>query len=95
MNELVHADIFFLVTTAVLIVLAIIFAIGLAYAVSILRDVKYMSKRIREEGDEVIEDIHILREHIKNEGFKLSMIARLVSKFWRRSRKGKRSRDDE
>jgi len=87
MGELVHADIFFMITTAVVVVLAIVAAVGLSYAVSILRDIKYITKRIKSESDEVIEDLHILREHIKNEGFKLSMISKIVSKFWKRRKK--------
>jgi hypothetical protein len=93
MGELIHADIFFMVTTAALVIVTIIAVIALVYAVAILKDIKYVSKRIKTESDEVIEDIHVLRTSIKEHGFKISVLTSLFSKFFLRKRKGKRKED--
>lgn len=87
MPEIIHADIFFFTTTIVVVILAIVAIIVSLYVVSILNDIKYISKRIREGSDEVLEDIKVLREHIMAEGFKIGTMTKLFRKFFKRGRK--------
>ena len=49
MNTLVHADIFFFVTTIAVVVVAAALAIALMYLVRILNDVKKIAEQVREE----------------------------------------------
>ena len=71
MDTLIHADIFFFVTTIVVIVVGILFAIALIYLVMILKRVKNITEAVREETILFREDIHELRGSVKREGFKL------------------------
>ncbi len=87
MTTLIHADVFFFVTSLAVIVFTVIAVVATLYIISILNDVKHITKRIRTESDEVLEDIKVLREHIREEGFKVGMIAKLLGKFFKKKRK--------
>ncbi len=87
MTTLIHADIFFFVTAVAVVVFSALAVVATIYIISILNDIKHISKRIRIESDEVLEDIKILREHILEEGFKVGMITKLLGKFFKKKRK--------
>ena len=87
MKELIHADVFFFVTTIVVVVLGAIVATLLVYAVSILADLKHISKKIKQGSDDVIEDFRILRERLKSEGFKLVTLGGFFGKFFGKKKK--------
>lgn len=67
MNTLIHADIFFFITTIVTIVLGILLAIALIYITIILADIREISRIARRESDEIAEDIHVLRKEVHSE----------------------------
>jgi len=67
MDTLLQADIFFFVTTiAVILVTATVVAV-LIYGALIARDIHAFTKRVREEGDAVFEDIRSIREMLMSE----------------------------
>ena len=86
MTTLIHADVFFFITAIAVIIFSAFAIVATIYVVSILNDIKHVSKRIRTESDEVLGDIKILRDHIYEEGFKVGMITKLLGKFFRRKR---------
>ncbi len=65
MNTLIHADIFFFVTTIVFVVIGILIAIALAFLIYILKDMKEMSRIIRREGTEIAEDMDMVRQELR------------------------------
>ena len=71
MNTLVHADIFFAVTTAAVIVVTLLVAVLLIYLIMVLNRIKDIAEQVREEAVLVREDIHDLRDGVRREGFKL------------------------
>ncbi len=75
------ADIFFFITSVVVILLAILVAVMLVYIVRILRDVKHISSRVREEGDKIIEDVDELRQDLSREGAKFTGVVSVFSGF--------------
>jgi hypothetical protein len=90
MQSLIHADIFFFVSTIALVVLTIGGVIILVYIIKIIRDVSHVSGRVKEESDEILNDVKTLRGNIKSEGFKFSFVHRFFrSIFGRRSSKKK------
>jgi hypothetical protein len=91
METLIHADVFFFVSTIALLVVVFFLAIVLAYVVTILKDVKHVTRKIREESDEVIEDLQLLRSHIKNEGFKIVTLGGFLTRFFNRKKRTKKS----
>jgi len=81
MSSLVHADVFFFVSTIALVVLSVGIAIGLYYAINILRDVREVSRRIRKASVDIERDIEALRTQVKSEGQKVKGIADMILGF--------------
>ncbi|MCF7865244.1 MAG: hypothetical protein K9M11_01955 [Candidatus Pacebacteria bacterium] len=75
-NTLIHADIFFFITTIALILLTILLILILTYVVKIVRAFSYIADKLKKESDNVADDIAELRERVKSEGEK-------VSNFWK------------
>lgn len=86
MATLIHADIFFFVTAVFVVLLTIFLAVAGTYFVLILRDMKEISRKVRAEGEEIIEDVNELRKKIKEEGAGLRGIGRML-RFLSRKRK--------
>jgi hypothetical protein len=107
MDTLMHADIFFFVTTIAVVVVGLVFTIALIYIIMILNRVKNIAEMVREETILFREDVHELRASVKREGFKISNMISSFAKFgnlgslgWitkfftkRGSSKNKRSKD--
>jgi hypothetical protein len=95
MNTLIHADVFFFVTTIALIVVAVGVVIIIVYVIRILRDVAAMSRTIKKETEVVLGDIELLRTSVKNNGFKFRYLGTFIMNFvnmFRRYRKKKKER---
>ncbi|MEK7542650.1 MAG: hypothetical protein AAB524_03035 [Patescibacteria group bacterium] len=78
MDTLLKADIFFFITTAAMVVIAITVLIALFFLIQILRDARHVSRRIREQSDRILLDVEDLRNFIKKEGKKAMDIKELV-----------------
>jgi uncharacterized protein YoxC len=91
MDTLIHADIFFFVTTVVVIVVGIALTIALIYMAKVLSDVKDITKQVKEETILFREDIKGLRSDVQHEGFRaerfLMFIRNLFKKTNTRSKK--------
>lgn len=82
MESLIHADIFFFITTIIAIILGILLAVALSYIIKILADIKEISNIARTETADMAEDIHNIRDEVKSEFRKnSSVIASLFSIF--------------
>lgn len=68
MELLIKADLFFLVTTVSLIIVSAILVVVLIYILRIVRDIFHLVKQAKEEGDQILKDVGILRETLKKEG---------------------------
>lgn len=88
MNEsLIHADIFFFVSTIALVVIAVLLSIAAVYLIRILRDASEVSEKFREEGGEIVSDLKKLRANLREEGVKWRHVAALVrALFGRKAR---------
>ena len=62
MDTLVQADLFFFITSIAIVVITIAVLMALFYFIQILRDVRYTTKRIREETDRIVSDVDNLKE---------------------------------
>jgi len=84
MENLIHADIFFFVTTIVVILLGIGLVVALIYGIRILKDLKYVSRKVKEESDHVAEDIELLRAEVRTRGLALKDIGRFFGNMFKR-----------
>jgi di/tricarboxylate transporter len=82
MSDLAQADIFFFITSVVVIVFGVIIMVGSFYVLRILHSIRYIAKKIQQESDHVSEDIAELRGRIKEEGFRFGTIARTLVSFF-------------
>ena len=98
MDTLVHADIFFFVTTIVVVVVGIALTIVLVYLAKVLSDIKKITGEVHDETVLFREDIASLRADIRQEGFRLNrfisfftdVAKRQIGKHWaKRKPKGK------
>ncbi len=87
MNSLIHADIFFFITTIALVVLGIIGAAVLVYILKILVDARFIVRAFREETDELIADLAEFRNKVKEGGAKFRLFADVFKKIITRTRK--------
>jgi hypothetical protein len=78
MNTLIHADIFFFVTTIFVVIIAIVMTIALIYLIKILHDVKTITKQVREETVLFREDIKDVRGTIRRDGFRVGQLFTLL-----------------
>ena len=94
MTTLVHADIFFFITTIVTVALGILVAVALWYVVLILRDLRHLSDLARTGGEKLAGDLDGLRAAAKEEGVKIkSIFDFFLSLFVRRSKRKSAKKD--
>jgi len=90
MGTLIHADIFFFVTTVAVIVVAIAFACVLFYLASVLRQVRDIAREVKEEAKLVRQDVGDARMKIRAEGFRMKHIFDFFSGMGARKRTSKK-----
>ena len=91
MNDFLKMDIFFIVTTLVVVMLGIVVTLILFRVWRILGYVEEISRDLSEESALLRNDVAEMRARIKTEGFKFvhigSLFASRVARFW--GKKGK------
>ena len=83
METLIHADIFFFITSVAVGILSAVLIIIAVYVVRIMNDIKHISTIARDQADALKQDIEDLREQLKqNERWGLlSPLISLVQRF--------------
>ncbi len=93
MSEIFHADIFFFITSIVAIVFLCVVLVAGYYLILIVRDVQYITSRIKDASDGLIQDFENARSHMKHEGGRLvSFVSSLFSFFGRSQSAPKKTR---
>ena len=87
MDPFYKQDIFFFVTTVAVVLITIISAVVLVYVAVILKDIKYIVRKAKTESDLIGEDLHKLRENVKDEGAKIKHFAKFFSSIYKRNKK--------
>ena len=78
MQGLLKSDIFFVVTTFAVGLVSAALVVALIYIIRILKDMKILSRKIKNEGEKVLEDVATFREDVKNRG---KFLAKMFSFF--------------
>lgn len=81
-ESLIHADIFFFVSTVALVVLSIGFGIALFYVIRIVRGAGEITEKIKAESGEIVADSRRLRAALRDEGVKWGHVIGLVRGFF-------------
>ena len=74
MQGLLKSDIFFVVTTFAVIFVSVALVVALVYIIRILKDMKILSRKARDEGEKILEDVAEFRQDAKEKGASLSKI---------------------
>jgi|AntRauTorckE6833_2_1112554.scaffolds.fasta_scaffold00843_12 hypothetical protein len=97
MESIIQADIFFFVTTVVVLVIGILLSILLVFAIKLIRDIYIIMEVVREEAVHVLDDIDEFRRNVKHKAERLSGLLGIVTtaRFIRRVLKPKKQDTDE
>ncbi len=74
MNDILHANIFFFITSIAVILVTFLIAWALYYIVGILKNVRDISDRVDRGSIELEADLKELRHNIKHEGMKVATL---------------------
>jgi len=89
MDSVLKSDIFFFITSVVVLAIGIGAVIAFFYLINILRDVKDVSKTVKKETREIADDISIMRTSVKT-GKAISGVFGFVRKLFKR-KKGRKN----
>jgi len=81
MNDILHANIFFFITSLVTVILGILAAIALYYVIRILRNIRDISDRAQRGSEVLGHDLEHLRENIKEEGVRFKHIKNFLKGY--------------
>lgn len=81
MSEIVHADIFFFITSIAVIVVGIGMSVFLFFGILIVRDIRAVVQKVRKASDELEKDFEDLRASVKGEGARVKTVFELMLGF--------------
>ena len=85
MQDIIHADIFFFITSIAVVIFTIIAAIVGMYMIGIMRDVRQITRRVRDGVEHVSASAEKIVDDVRNDG-----IVSTISKFGHREAKKRR-----
>lgn len=91
MTTLIHADIFFFITSIFVVLLIIGFVIALYFVIRILNNLRSLSDTLRKEGELAAEDFHALRERLKAQGAGASTFFHFLGAIFKSKRSSNQS----
>ena len=93
MEEFLKMDIFFAVTTAVVLIGGVFCVVALFYIIRILKSVDNIEENVSEESDNMRGDLSILRAKIREEGMKLKHFADFFGRIAGRRKSRKKTEE--
>lgn len=74
MEELAKSDIFFVITAVAVIVLTILLIVTFFFLIRILKNIRDLSGKVKDEGERIIEDVAFVRKGFEKSGNKVAKI---------------------
>lgn len=91
MDTLIHADIFFFITTIAVVVLGIILAVVLVRLAGLIKTIREISEDAKTEARAFFRDVSDLRQEVREEAGRVKQTLNLLHNFFPNSAKvGKR-----
>lgn len=91
MSDFLKMDIFFAVTTVAVIVVSFVLTLVLIRVLSILRKIDDVTALVREEGEQLREDIANVREQVQEGGLRIGHLLGFLTGMKKRKPRAKRS----
>lgn len=82
METLAKSDVFFFITSVAVILLTAMCLIILFYGIRLFRTAVLISRKIKEEGDAISNDIAAIRTKVSEQGFGIKTLFNLISGFF-------------
>lgn len=82
MNDVLHANIFFFITSVAVVALAIMWVVILWYVIAILREVKVIVERVRKASEDIEADLQALRASVKASGERVRSFGSVITNFF-------------
>jgi hypothetical protein len=96
MQEFLKMDVFFVVTTFAVVLVSVGLVVVLIYVIRILKDMKILSTKAKDEGERILEDVSAFREETEKKGASLSKLFSFFFPFFGFSKKRKsKNRDSD
>ena len=95
MNDFFKMDLFFVVTTLVVLLAGVLLIVALYYLIRILKSFDHLAQNVSEESDAVRGDIEVLRVRAREEGMKVKHLVDFFSGMKARRQTRKKSKGEE
>lgn len=82
MTNIIKSDIFFFVTAVAVVIVTICIIIMSFYVIRILKDLKIISQKAKDESQKIIDDVTSLRQNVVNRGVEISQFFSFISYFF-------------
>lgn len=84
MDDVLHANIFFFITSVAVVALAIMWVVILWYVIAILREVRVIVARVRKASEDLEGDFQALRASVKASGERVRSFGSVFTNFFLR-----------
>ena len=91
MNEILHANVFFVIASVATVVFCIIMTLILFHVLKMIQSIRRIVERVESASEQVADDFAHARDFLYNGG----MIARVIGFMAGTKRKARRSRDED
>lgn len=95
MNEILHANIFFVIASIATVVFCILVSMALYQVIKILQSIRAIIDRIEAESERIAADVTHVRELIASGGILSRAMSYLASSFLPRPKRKQRSRSED
>lgn len=95
MTSILKSDIFFVISSVSTVVVSVAITITLYYLIKILRDIKFLSAKAREEGEKILEDVKAFREEAEDKGHRITNVLYSFLGLMRAKPKSRNKKKDE
>ncbi|MDD5050718.1 MAG: hypothetical protein PHV93_03175 [Candidatus Pacebacteria bacterium] len=88
MNTILQTNIFFIITSVAVVVVLLFLIVILSFTILILKDLKHLTKKGKEEGEKILDDIGGMRSEIKAKKTAIALflffLGQRIKKFFHR-----------
>lgn len=90
MEAVAKSEIFFFITSICIVLVTLVILVSGVYLVKIAADIKIITKRVKEETTEVMDDLKSARESLKDKGRSLGSILAAIFTLRGKHKRGKK-----
>ena len=86
-NDFYQMHVFFFISSVGFALLTLVLVVALIYIIKILRDIKYISQKAKNEADILSGELSELRQNVREQGAKLKYFTSFFNSVYKKSKK--------